>query len=179
MLAWVTALARSAGVEKLVCVVGEANTDVRATAESLGLDIAIQEPQLGTGHAVLAAKDHLEDFDGSLAVLYADTPLIEEDTLEMVYASIENEADLAVLGFEPDEPGAYGRLIEENGELLAIVEAKEATAEQLAVHLCNSGVIAAKASDMYSALARVTNENAKGEYYLTDIVEILLSLIHI
>ena len=173
MLAWVTALARSAGVEKLVCVVGEANTDVRATAESLGLDIAIQEPQLGTGHAVLAAKDHLEDFDGSLAVLYADTPLIEEDTLEMVYASIENEADLAVLGFEPDEPGAYGRLIEENGELLAIVEAKEATAEQLAVRLCNSGVIAAKASDMYSALARVTNENAKGEYYLTDIVEIL------
>ena len=173
MLSWVAALARSAGVEKLVCVVGEANTDVRSAAESLGLDIAVQEPQLGTGHAVLAAKDELAGFDGSLAVLYADTPLIEDNTLEMVYSAIEKDAEVAVLGFEPDSPGAYGRLIEKDGELLAIVEAKEATPEQLAVRLCNSGVIAANAKDMYSALDRVTNENAKGEYYLTDIVEIL------
>lgn len=173
MLGWVAALARSAGVERLVCVVGEMNADVRAEAESLGLDIAVQEPQLGTGHAVLCAKEALEGFEGNVAVLYADTPLIEDDTLESVFSAIEGEADVAVLGFEPDEPGAYGRLIEEDGVLTAIVEAKEATPEQLEVRLCNSGVIAAANVDMFSSLDRVTNDNVKGEYYLTDIIEIL------
>ncbi len=173
MLSWVTALARSAGVERLVCVVGEMNADVRAEAESLGLNIAVQEPQRGTGHAVLCAKDAMDGFEGNVAVLYADTPLIQDPTLESVFAVLEAGSDVAVLGFEPDEPGAYGRLIEENGELTAIVEAKEATPEQLAVRLCNSGVIAAGNGDMFSALSRVTDDNAKGEYYLTDIIEIL------
>lgn len=173
MLSWVTALARSAGVERLVCVVGEMNADVRAQAESLGLDIAVQEPQLGTGHAVLAAKEAMAGFEGDVAVLYADTPLIQDETLEAVFKALEDEANVAVLGFTPEDPGAYGRLIEENGELTAIVEAKEATPEQLAVRLCNSGVIAAGSADMFSALGRVTNENIKGEYYLTDIIEIL------
>jgi bifunctional UDP-N-acetylglucosamine pyrophosphorylase/glucosamine-1-phosphate N-acetyltransferase len=172
MLAWVADLARTVGVDKLVCVVGEMNADVRAEAEALGLDIAVQEPQLGTGHAVLCAKDAMAEFDGHVAVLYADTPLITPTTLEDVFTALET-SQVAVLGFEPDEPGAYGRLIETNGELMAIVEAKEATPEQLEVRLCNSGVIAASADDMFSALGRVTNENVKGEYYLTDIVEIL------
>lgn len=173
MLSWVTALARSSGAEHIVCVVGEMNADVRAEAEGLGLDIAVQEPQLGTGHAVQAAQAAMGDFEGDVAVLYADTPLIQDDTLESVFAALEGDANVAVLGFEPDEPGAYGRLIEKDGELTAIVEAKEATPEQLAVRLCNSGVIAARSKDMFSALSRVTNDNIKGEYYLTDIIEIL------
>lgn len=173
MLSWTAALARSAGVDRLVCVVGEMNADVRAEAESLGLDIAVQEPQRGTGHAVLCAKEALDGFEGNVAVLYADTPLIQDPTLESVFTAIEGDKDVAVLGFVPDDPGAYGRLIEENGELTAIVEAKEATPDQLAVRLCNSGVIAATNEDMFSALARVTDDNAKGEYYLTDIIEIL------
>lgn len=173
MLAWTADLARSAGVDRLVCVVGEMNADVRAEAEGLGLDIAVQEPQRGTGHAVLCAKEAMDGFEGHVAVLYADTPLIRENTLENVFEALDSKADVAVLGFEPDEPGAYGRLIEENGELTAIVEAKEATPEQLAVRLCNSGVIAASNADMFSALNRVTDDNAKGEYYLTDIIEIL------
>lgn len=173
MLSWTAALARSVGVDRLICVVGDMNADVRAEAESLGLDIAVQEPQHGTGHAVLCAKEALAGFEGHVAILYADTPLIQAQTLQSVYAALENVADVAVLGFEPDEPGAYGRLIEEGGELMAIVEAKEATPQQLAVRLCNSGVIAASTTDMFLALARVTNDNAKGEFYLTDIVEIL------
>lgn len=173
MLAWVAALARSSGAKRIVCVVGEMNADVRDEAISLGLDIAVQEPQLGTGHAVLAAKDAMTGFEGNVAVLYADTPLIETGTLESVFSAIEGHADAAVLGFEPEEPGAYGRLIEDNGELTAIVEAKEATPEQLSMRLCNSGVIAAANADMFSALDRVTNDNVKGEYYLTDIIEIL------
>ena len=173
MLAWSADLARSVGATKIVCVVGEANTDVRAAAEALGLDIAVQEPQLGTAHAVLAAKEALADFHGDVAVLYADTPLIETPTAEQVFDSLSQGSDVTVLGFEPEEPGAYGRLITKGSELLAIVEAKEATPEQLAVRLCNSGVMAASRADMFAALDKVDNKNAKGEYYLTDIVEIL------
>lgn len=173
MLAWVAALARSVKADRIVCVVGEANADVRAEAEGLGLDIAVQEPQRGTGHAVLCAKDAVGDFSGNLAILYADTPLIEADTLERVFGALDAGAEVAVLGFEPDDPGAYGRLITDGEALTAIVEAKEATPEQLKVGLCNSGVMAASREDMFSALSRVTDDNAKGEYYLTDIVEIL------
>ena len=172
MIEWVTSLARGAGVERIVCVVGESNTDVRAAAEGLGLDIAVQEPQLGTGHAVQCAKEALGDFDGHVVVLYADTPLISGATLENVFAAFETHA-LAVLGFEPDDPAAYGRLVMDGEDLSAIVEAKEATPDQLKIGLCNSGVLGASATDLFGACDRVTNENAKGEYYLTDIVEIL------
>ena len=173
MLAWVKALADEVGVSKIVCVVGEANADVRAAAEALGMEIAVQEPQLGTGHAVLAAKPNLENFDGTVTILYADTPLIKSATAHQVFDALETGADVAVLGFLAEDPGAYGRLLTEGDELTAIVEAKEATPEQLAIRLCNSGVISANASDMFSALSRVTNDNVKGEYYLTDVIEIL------
>lgn len=177
MLAWVTDLARRVGVDKIVCVVGEANTDVRAAAEGLGLEIAVQEPQQGTGHAVLCAKSAFSDFEGDLAVLYADTPLIAVDTLARVFDGLSSgagdAAGVAVLGFEAKDPAAYGRLVTDGGELKAIVEAKEATPEQLEINFCNSGVMAASAQAMFAALERVTNDNVKGEYYLTDIVEIL------
>lgn len=175
MLAWVTKLARSAGVEKIIAVVGEANADVRAAAEGLGLEIAVQEPQLGTGHAVLAAKANLDGFDGDVAVLYADTPLIRPETLAHVFEVLEKGADVAVMGFETDYPAAYGRLIEQDGKLIKIVEAKDASPAELAVKLCNSGVMAATTSDMFAALGKVGNDNANGEYYLTDIIEIMRS----
>lgn len=173
MLAWTAALAQTAGVTRTICVVGESNEDVRAEAERLGLEIAVQEPQRGTGHAVLCAREAIGDFDGDLVVLYADTPLIEPDTLANVFGALAGGADVAVLGFDAENPAAYGRLITEGDDLLAIVEAKEASPEQLAVSFCNSGVMAASVSHMFSALERVTDDNAKGEYYLTDIVEIL------
>jgi len=173
MLSWVADLARSVGADKIVCVVGESNADVRAAAEELGLDIALQEPQLGTGHAVLAAKQALKGFKGNMAVLYADTPFVTKKTLNRVFRSLERGADVTVLGFEPDEPGFYGRLVTEDGELTAIVEARDASNEILDIGLCNSGVMAASAKDMFSALDRVGNKNVKGEYYLTDVVEIL------
>lgn len=175
MLSWVADLARSVGADKIVCVVGEGNADVRAAAEELGLDIALQEPQLGTGHAVLCAKDALDGFEGNVAVLYADTPFVRKETLERVFESLDRGTDVTVLGFEPEEPGFYGRLITQDGELTAIVEARDASNEILDIGLCNSGVMAASTRDMFSALGRVGNDNVKGEYYLTDIVEILRS----
>lgn len=177
MLAWVTKLARSAGVEKIIAVVGEANGDVRAAAEELGLEIAVQEPQLGTGHAVRAAEAKLTGFDGDVVVLYADTPLIKSETLARVFEALRSKtgtgADVAVMGFETEAPAAYGRLIEEGGRLIKIIEAKDASPAELKVQLCNSGVMAASAYDMFKALSEVGNDNANGEYYLTDIVEIL------
>ena len=173
MLSWVADLARSVGADKIVCVVGESNKDVRAAAEELGLDIALQEPQQGTGHAVQCAKEALQGFEGDVAILYADTPFVRKETLERVYNSLERGADVTVLGFEPEEPGFYGRLITEDGELTAIVEARDASVDILEIGLCNSGVMAASTADMFSALDRVGNKNVKGEYYLTDIVEIL------
>jgi len=131
MLSWVADLARSVGADKIVCVVGEGNADVRAHAESLGLDIAVQEPQQGTGHAVLCAKEALAGFEGNVAVLYADTPFVQKTTLERVFKSLERETDVTVLGFEPEEPGFYGRLITEDGELTAIVEARDASSFQI------------------------------------------------
>jgi len=173
MLAWVARLARSVGVDKIVTVVNAGRSDVRDEAERLGLEIAIQEPQLGTGHAVLAAKEHLQGFDGDMVVLYADTPLIQTETLTGIFNTLDDFAHVAVLGFEPADAGAYGRLIVEGGRLMKIVEAKDATNSELAVRLCNSGVMAASCQNMFGALAKVNNENAKGEYYLTDVVGIL------
>ncbi len=173
MLDWVAGLARQAGAERIIAVVGEINTDVRAEAEALGLEIAIQEPQLGTAHAVLAARDHVAGFEGDVIILYADTPLIKPETLGGVFACLETGADLVVLGFESRHPFGYGRLIEGKGELLKIVEQKDASPEELKVNLCNSGVMAGKCAAMFRALEKVGNDNAQGEYYLTDIVEIL------
>lgn len=174
LLEWVGALAASAGVSKTICVVGESNADVRSAAESLGFEIALQEPQLGTAHAVDAAREALGDFDGQVVVLYADTPLIRAETLSNVFERLEDSADLVVMGFKAADPGAYGRLVvDEDGSLQAIVEAKDSSDEQLKIDICNSGVMAGDCKFMFEAISKVGNENAKKEYYLTDIVEIL------
>lgn len=173
LLAWVGAYVRDAGIEKVVCIISPDGEDVRAEAQGLGFDIAIQEAPLGTGHAVQAAEKALEGFTGDLVVLFGDTPLIRAETLDAVFNSLQAGADISVLGFEPDDPGAYGRLIEQDGQLQAIVEAKDASPDELAIGFCNSGVMAANADVLFAALDKVGNDNAKGEYYLTDCVGIL------
>ena len=173
MLAWSIALAQSLGCERIVVVTGVHNPDARAEAEALlgpGTTV-LQDPPLGTGHAVRCAQPVLAGFQGDAIVLYADTPLISAETAGAVFDALTGRASVAVLGFEAREPGAYGRLIETPGGMLdAIVEAKEATREQLLVHLCNSGVLAAPAALLFDLLSEVTNANLKGEYYLTDVV---------
>jgi bifunctional UDP-N-acetylglucosamine pyrophosphorylase/glucosamine-1-phosphate N-acetyltransferase len=173
MLAWTIELARNLGCEKIVVVVGAHNPDAKAVAEGLlgAGSTVLQDPPQGTGHAVACAREALSDFAGDAIVLYADTPLIGTDTAQGVFDALATGASIAVLGFEAEDPGAYGRLIlAEDGGLDAIVEAKEASAAQLAVRLCNSGVLAAPAPLLFDLLSQVTNDNAKGEYYLTDVV---------
>lgn len=137
------------------------------------VDVAIQKEQHGTAHAVLAAKPVLGELEGILLVLYGDTPLITTETLQQLIDAIndDNKCAVAVLGFIPDEAGAYGRLVlAEDGTLEKIVEAKDASEDELAIELCNSGVMAIRGSLAWKLLAQVKNENAKKEYYLTDIV---------
>ncbi len=173
MINWVAAQARGAGVQMQVCVVNDSSESVRDAALGLDMQIAVQAPQLGTGHAVLCAREALGDFDGHVAILCADAPLIQPETINRVFQALEAGAGVAVLGFHAADPGAYGRLVTEGDRLLEIVEAKDASPAQLAIDLCNSGLIAAPAVHLFSALERVSNDNAQGEYYLTDIIHIL------
>jgi bifunctional UDP-N-acetylglucosamine pyrophosphorylase / glucosamine-1-phosphate N-acetyltransferase len=173
MMEWTIDLARQLGCDKIIVVVGAHNPDAKVRAEAaLGPNTtALQDPPMGTAHAVNCAKDALAGFDGDAIVLYADTPLISPETAMGVFTALEGGASVAVLGFEAADAGGYGRLIlNADGGLDAIVEAKEASPAQLAVTLCNSGVLAAPASLLLELLAQVKNENAKGEYYLTDVV---------
>lgn len=173
MVDWSVALAKDVGCEKIIVVCSPSGVAVQDhVSATLGNEaIAIQDPPLGTGHAVLSAKDALRDFEGELVVLYGDTPLIPASAVNDLFSELDQGASVGVLGFEVVDPGAYGRLITDaEGNLEAIVEAKEANPQQLNVTFCNSGVMAATSKTMFELLAKVTNENAKGEYYLTDIV---------
>ncbi|MDH3593933.1 MAG: bifunctional UDP-N-acetylglucosamine diphosphorylase/glucosamine-1-phosphate N-acetyltransferase GlmU [Rhodospirillales bacterium] len=138
----------------------------------------VQEPQLGTGHAVLAARPALDGFHGDsgaghVLVLFGDTPLVTTDTLARMVQAVESaEAPaLVALGFRSAEPGYYGRMVLDpaDGRLLRIVEAADAGPEELSVTLCNGGVMLGRGPELFALLDRVGNDNAKGEYYLTDI----------
>ena len=159
--------------EKTVVVAGHGAEAVENAAMDYDPEavIVLQTEQLGTGHAVVQARDVLADFDGDVIVLYGDTPFIRPETLESMLKARKSGHAVVVLGFEAAEPGRYGRLItDQDGTLSAIIEAKEATPEQLAVTLCNSGVICADATQLFELVAQIDNSNAAGEYYLTDIV---------
>jgi bifunctional UDP-N-acetylglucosamine pyrophosphorylase/glucosamine-1-phosphate N-acetyltransferase len=161
------------GCERIVVVTGAHSPQVEAHVKArLGEgSTALQEPPLGTGHAVLAAKGALAGFDGDVVITYADCPLLDAPAIEPLLKLRGEGADVAVLGFQAADPGAYGRLIvSDTDQLDAIVEAKEATPQQLAVRACNSGVLAAPSKLLFELLAEVKNDNAKGEYYLTDVV---------
>ncbi len=136
--------------------------------------VAVQRERLGTAHAVLAARAVLENGDGGdVFVLYGDTPLLRAETLERLRVARRSVARPAVvvLGFRPDDPTGYGRLITgADGALDAVVEEKDATAEQRAIGLCNSGVMVIDAARALGLLDRIRNENAKSEFYLTDVV---------
>ncbi len=160
--------AEALGCERVVVVVGNHSPEVRAHVEKrLGATaIAVQDPPLGTGHAVRAAEEAMKGFEGTVVITYGDVPLLKGGDIEPAFGA----GGVTVVGFEARDPTGYGRLIVEGGALTAIVEQKEATEAQKAVTLCNSGVMAAPARLLFDLLAEVKNDNAKGEYYLTDIV---------
>ena len=162
-----------AGCTRVVVVAGREPSAVADHARRrLGVDgVAIQDPPLGTAHAVLAAREALAGFHGDVLVTNADAPLLGADAATSLFARRDAGCDLAVLGFRAADPGAYGRLVLAEGDRLErIVEAKDATPAELALDACNSNVMVADAALLFQLLGEVRNDNAQGEYYLPDII---------
>ena len=157
-----------------IIVVG---ADKEQVEDSVGdqAEIIVQDPQLGTGHAVQVTRDKLGGFSGDVLVLYGDVPLLSAATLQglLEVRHSSNNPAVVVLGFEPKDSKAYGRLVvDESGALMAIVEHKDATPEQREITLCNSGIMALDGAVMFDLLDGLRDDNAAGEFYLTDIVAI-------
>ena len=134
--------------------------------------IVVQDPPLGTGHAVMAARAALDGFAGDVLILYADTPLITTATLRRLQTALHEpvEAAIAVLAFRPDQPAEYGRVVLDDDGVAAVVEYRDADERTRALALCNAGVMAVAGDRLLPLLERLGNGNAKGEYYLTDLV---------
>ncbi len=159
--------------ERSTIVVGADKEQLESALK--GVDFAVQEPQLGTGHAVMAAKENFENFNGDILILYGDVPLIRGETLQAMLDArrTKNAPAAVVLGFIPQDPAAYGRLVKRNdGTLERIVEFKDASDTERAIALCNSGIMCVDGKKLFSFLKDLSADNAAGEYYLTDLVEI-------
>ena len=163
------------GCERVVVVVGTHSPVVRERVEArLGpAAIAVQDPPLGTGHAVLAAGPALADFDGDVMVVNGDCPLLQPEDLDPLFSLRAAGTDLALLGFRPADALLYGRILSGPGDqVLRIVEARDASPGELAVGDCYAGMLCADRARLFDWLSRLTNTNAKGEYYLTEAVAI-------
>jgi bifunctional UDP-N-acetylglucosamine pyrophosphorylase/glucosamine-1-phosphate N-acetyltransferase len=164
---------QAAGCTRIHVVVGNHSPEVRALVVSrLGEGAAVlQDPPLGTGHAVLAAREALADFDGDVLVVNGDCPLLGTPDLEPLFAIRAKGAALAIMGFEPVDPLLYGRILRgADGHVMRIVEPSQATDEVRAVKLCNGGMYVADRADLFRWLGRVKNDNPKKEYFITDII---------
>ena len=161
------------GCERIVVVVGAGPSAVRdLVVRRLGEGaVAVQDPPQGTGHAVMAAREALADFEGDVLVTNGDCPLLTPADLEPLFELRDSGVDLALLGFEPVDGLLYGRMIAgADGGVDRIVEPKEATSAELAVRTCYAGMLCADKGRLFGWLDRTSNQNAKGEYYLTEIV---------
>ena len=156
---------------KRVVVVGHGGAEVGAAALAFdaGIDIVEQSEQLGTGHAVVMAASVLAEAGGDTVILYGDTPFIRPDTIQRMQAARKAGADVVFLGFEAADPARYGRMVTDASTLLEIVEWKDADEATRAIRLCNSGVVLAETDTLLRLVATLGNDNASGEYYLTDI----------
>jgi bifunctional UDP-N-acetylglucosamine pyrophosphorylase/glucosamine-1-phosphate N-acetyltransferase len=175
MLGHVLASVAAADVRDIVVVIGPGRDDVRAEAQKLAPNarVFMQTERLGTAHAVLAAGEAIEDGYDDLIVLFADTPLVTGDTIRALRAALTDGAGVAALGFLAVNPFGYGRLLQDDaGQLIAIREEKDATEVERAIRLCNAGLMAIDGRRARGLLNRIGAQNAKGEYYLTDIVEL-------
>ena len=173
MLMHLMASVDALGATKKVVVVGSGKDQLEAAVGALA-ELAVQDPQHGTGHAVQQAQGALSGFDGDVLILYGDVPFVPPATMQAMVARL-NAPDapaVVVLAFEPEDPTGYGRVIIEGGRIVKMVEQKDATDVEKAVKLSNSGLMAVKARDLFPLLDRVTDDNAQKEYYLTDIVNI-------
>jgi len=175
MLAHVLSAAPNGEGAKLAVVIGPDHEAVAGEIKRLRPDatIVVQSERLGTAHAVLAAREAIAAGADDLVVAFGDTPLISAETFARMRAALQDGAALAVLGFRAADPSGYGRLLIEDGQLKAIREHADASADERKVTLCNAGVMAFDGRKALEILDRISNVNAKGEYYLVDAVGIV------
>ena len=173
MLDHLLAVLAALGPARKIVVLGSGRDQVEGLVQGRGGEVVVQQPQQGTAHAVRQAEAALAGFKGDVLILYGDTPLVEPETMAHMLERL-NAPDapaIVVVGFRPEDPLTYGRILAApDGTIDKMVEYKDATLEERAVGLCNSGLMAARAEDLFPLLARVGNDNAAGEYYLPDIV---------
>ncbi len=177
MLAHVLAAVQAAGSQRIAVVVGPGREDVAEAVKlaAPGAEVFVQEDRLGTAHAVLAAREALQDPVDDVIVAYADTPLVAPETFTALRGPLAQGATVVALGFRAENPTGYGRLLVEDGRLVAIREEKDADEEERRVRLCNAGLMALAGSEAIAILEGIGNDNAKGEYYLTDAVAAAIS----
>jgi bifunctional UDP-N-acetylglucosamine pyrophosphorylase/glucosamine-1-phosphate N-acetyltransferase len=163
------------GAQKRVVVVGKGRDQVEVALEGRDVAVAHQAQQKGTAHAVQQAAEALDGYDGAVLILYADTPFVEAETLRKMLDRLNGDdgPGVVVMASRPADPKAYGRIILGQGDRIAkMVEYRDATEEERAVRLCNSGMMALRSSDLFRWLDKVGNDNAAQEYYLPDVVNI-------
>jgi len=166
-------LVRALGCQRQVMVVGHGAAAVQVALASEDVRFALQQEQLGTGHALLCAQSQLADFSGTLLLLCGDVPLLRRRTIERLLAYHgSQQAAVTVLTAEPDDPYGYGRIVREGEEVLRIVEEKDASSKEKAIREINTGIYAFEAPFVFEALQKLNRDNAQGEYYLTDVVAI-------
>jgi bifunctional UDP-N-acetylglucosamine pyrophosphorylase / glucosamine-1-phosphate N-acetyltransferase len=173
MLAHVLASVEEAGMADVAVVIGPGRDDVRAEAQRAWpqSQVFVQEQRRGTAHAVLAAREALAKGYDDLLILFADTPLVKPETMQALRRALTEGAAVAVLGFRPVRPFGYGRLVQDSsGALLAIKEEKDASPAERAIDLCNAGLMALDGRRALELLSQIDDRNAKGEFYLTDVV---------
>ncbi len=175
MLGHVLSSVAAARIDRAAVVVGVGGDTVADYLRDSAPEVAVyrQKGQHGTAHAVLAARRALADEPDHVLVLYGDTPFVTPATLRRVRQRLARGADVVVLGFRSDDPTGYGRLLVEKGRLLAIREQADASADELDVDLCNAGIMGFAGAGLVRRLKRIGNGNAKGEFYLTDMVEVV------
>ena len=177
MLAWSMDAARAAGATSIITVLGPDSDAIQSWLD--GAPFAIQHNQLGTGDAVAAASDAVGTQDGIALVMFADNPLVSAATLKDMAARVTAGAAITVGAFKANDPAGYGRVImDDDDAVLRIVEDRDATVAESQTTLCNGGIMAVRTPLLFTLLAQVTNEKAKGEYYLTDILDMAAAAGH-
>jgi bifunctional UDP-N-acetylglucosamine pyrophosphorylase/glucosamine-1-phosphate N-acetyltransferase len=175
MVEYVVETAQNVGVEKIILVVGHKREKTQKLLKHLDVEFVIQEEQLGTGHAVMQAKDHLANFDGDVLILCGDMPLLKSDTVRRLLEEHRRKKAVAtVLTAILEDPSGYGRIIrDEKGMVQKIVEEGDASADEKKVKEINTGTFCFDSRFLLSVLNKITPDNKQGEYYLTDALELL------
>lgn len=176
MIHYVIALARTLGSDRVIAIIGHQKDRVREALADEHIEFAIQDPQLGTGHAVMQTEPLLQNDTGDVLVLSGDVPVLTETTMRKLIQIHQSENAVAcVLTANMPDPTGYGRVLRhDDGRVRKIVEHKDATEDERRIHEINSGIYMFRAPELFAALKKITNQNAQNEYYLPDVLKIFI-----